>query len=97
MVREDGARGKYNKDTPRQQQQTRPVGHDALVVAAVRALAVDTGPYGNISGGTGMIEGEIEQEHGIEQQAPVGNNNSPEQNVNGAAAAVVVTPRTTEK
>ena len=88
---------KYNKDPPRQQQKPGPVGLDALVAAAVQALAADTEPDDIIIGGTGMVEGEIEQEHATEQQALVGNSNSPERNVNGAAAAVEVTPRTAEK
>ena len=103
MIHEHNARGKYKKDTPRQQQQQQqqqqpgPVGLDALVAAAVQALSVDIGPDTNIIGGTGMVEGEIEQEHATKQQAPVGNSNSPEQDVNGAAVAVAVTPRTAEK
>jgi hypothetical protein len=58
---------------------------------------VDTGPDDSIIGGTGMVKGENEQEHATKQQAPVGNSNSPERDVNGAAAAVAVTPMTTEK
>lgn len=58
---------------------------------------MDTEPDDNIIGGTGMVDGEIEHEHNIEEQTPIVNSNSPERNVNGAAAAVAVTPRTAEK
>ena len=87
----------YNKDTPRQHQYPGSAGLDALIAKVVQALAVDTEPDDNIISGTGMVEGEIEQEHATKQQAPVGNSNSPEQDVNGAAVAVAVTPRTAEK
>ena len=101
MIHEHNARGKYKKDTPRQQQQQQqqpgPVGLDALVAAAVQALSVDIGPDNNIIGGTGMVDGEIEHENDIAHQTPIVNSNSPERNVNGAAAAVAVTPRTAEK
>ena len=99
MIHEHNARGKYKKDTPRQQQQQQPgpVGLDALVAAAVQALSVDIGSDNNIVGGTGMVDGEIEHENDIAHQTPIVNSNSPERNVNGAAAAVAVTPRTAEK
>ena len=58
---------------------------------------MDTEPDDNIIGGTGMVDGDIEQEHATAQQAQVENNNSPERNMNGTAAAVAVTPRTAEK
>ena len=54
---------------------------------------MDTKPDDNIIGGTGVVEGEIEQEHATEQQAPIGNRSLPERKVNGAAAVVIVMPK----